>query len=73
MPSRFTRFGNLLEMCVLALNGATAVGLPLSLQIVCRGYDETMACASVMPISRPPIGICRRHRPDRAPRQLNGP
>jgi hypothetical protein len=25
-----------------------------------------------MPISRPPIGICRRHRPDRPPRQLNG-
>jgi aspartyl-tRNA(Asn)/glutamyl-tRNA(Gln) amidotransferase subunit A len=44
MPSRFTRFGNLLEMCALALpNGATAVGLPLSLQIVCRGYDEAMA------------------------------
>jgi hypothetical protein len=44
MPSRFTRFGNLLEMCALALpNGATATGLPLSLQIVCRGYDEAMA------------------------------
>ena len=44
MPSRFTRFGNLLEMCALALpNGATAVGLPLSLQIVCRGYDEATA------------------------------
>jgi aspartyl-tRNA(Asn)/glutamyl-tRNA(Gln) amidotransferase subunit A len=44
MPSRFTRFCNLLEMCALALpNGATAVGLPLSLQIVCRGYDEAMA------------------------------
>src|SRR3979490_3054392 len=44
MPSRFTRFGNLLEMCALALpNGTTATGLPLSLQIVCRGYDEAMA------------------------------
>ena len=43
-PSRFTRFGNLLEMCALALpNGATAAGLPLSLQIACRGYDEAMA------------------------------
>lgn len=44
VPSRFTRFGNLLEMCALALpNGATATGLPLSLQIVCRGYDEATA------------------------------
>ncbi|SEP20085.1 aspartyl-tRNA(Asn)/glutamyl-tRNA(Gln) amidotransferase subunit A [Methylobacterium sp. ap11] len=43
-PSRFTRFGNLLELCALALpNGATAGGLPLSLQIVCRGYEEAMA------------------------------
>ncbi|WP_279358484.1 amidase [Methylobacterium indicum] len=43
-PSRFTRFGNLLELCALALpNGATAAGLPLSLQIVCRGYEEAMA------------------------------
>ncbi|WP_289052950.1 amidase [uncultured Methylobacterium sp.] len=42
--SRFTRFGNLLELCALALpNGATAAGLPLSLQIVCRGYEEAMA------------------------------
>ncbi|WP_024515701.1 amidase [Bradyrhizobium sp. Tv2a-2] len=44
LPSRFTRPGNLLEMCALALpNGATAAGLPLSLQIVCRGYEEAMA------------------------------
>jgi aspartyl-tRNA(Asn)/glutamyl-tRNA(Gln) amidotransferase subunit A len=44
MPSRFTRFGNLLELCALALpNGFTAGGLPLSLQIVCRGYDEATA------------------------------
>lgn len=44
VPSRFTRFGNLLEMCALALpNGATASGLPLSLQIVCRSYDEATA------------------------------
>jgi aspartyl-tRNA(Asn)/glutamyl-tRNA(Gln) amidotransferase subunit A len=43
-PSRFTRFGNLLELCALALpSGFTATGLPLSLQIVCRGYDEAMA------------------------------
>jgi len=44
MPSRFTRFGNLLEMCALALpNGATAGGLPLSLQIVCPPFREAAA------------------------------
>lgn len=43
-PARFTRFGNLLELCGLAIpNGYTASGLPLSLQIVCRGYDEALA------------------------------
>ncbi|ACL59665.1 amidase [Methylobacterium nodulans] len=44
MPSRFTRFGNFLELCALALpNGFSAEGLPLSLQVVCRGGDEPMA------------------------------
>lgn len=44
MPSRFTRFGNLLDLCALALpNGFTGGGLPLSLQIACRGYDEATA------------------------------
>ncbi|MBX9932312.1 MAG: amidase [Methylobacterium sp.] len=44
LPSRFTRFGNLLELCALALpNGFTPAGLPLSLQIVCKPYDEAMA------------------------------
>ena len=44
VPSRFTRFGNLLDLCALALpNGFTEGGLPLSLQIVCRGYDEATA------------------------------
>lgn len=43
-PTRFTRFGNLLELCALALpNGFTATGLPLSLQIVCRGFEEATA------------------------------
>src|SRR5712671_5701014 len=43
-PAHFTRFVNALELCALALpNGFTATGLPLSLQIVCRGYDEAMA------------------------------
>lgn len=43
LPSRFTRFVNLLEMCALALPNGFAAGLPTSLQIVCRGYDEAMA------------------------------
>ncbi|RUZ75213.1 amidase [Mesorhizobium sp. M7A.F.Ca.US.006.01.1.1] len=43
-PSRFTRFANTLGLCALALpNGATSAGLPLSLQIVCKGYDEALA------------------------------
>jgi aspartyl-tRNA(Asn)/glutamyl-tRNA(Gln) amidotransferase subunit A len=43
-PARFTRFGNLLELCALAIpNGFTASGLPLSLQVICRGYDEGTA------------------------------
>jgi aspartyl-tRNA(Asn)/glutamyl-tRNA(Gln) amidotransferase subunit A len=43
-PAHFTRFGNFLELCALALpNGFSAVGLPTSLQVVCRGFDETMA------------------------------
>ncbi|TDR85127.1 amidase [Enterovirga rhinocerotis] len=44
MPSRFTRFGNLLDLCALSLpNGHGEGGLPLSLQIACRGYDEATA------------------------------
>jgi aspartyl-tRNA(Asn)/glutamyl-tRNA(Gln) amidotransferase subunit A len=40
-PAHFTRFVNALEMCALAVpNGFTASGLPLSLQIVGRAYDE---------------------------------
>ena len=43
-PAHFTRFVNALEICALALpNGFTATGLPLSLQIVCRAYDEETA------------------------------
>jgi len=43
-PAHFTRFGNFLELCGLALpNGQSAAGLPTSLQIICRGYDEAMA------------------------------
>ncbi|MGC2201767.1 MAG: amidase [Stellaceae bacterium] len=43
-PAHFTRFVNALELCALALpSGFTTTGLPLSLQIVCRGYDEATA------------------------------
>jgi aspartyl-tRNA(Asn)/glutamyl-tRNA(Gln) amidotransferase subunit A len=44
LPAYFTRFGNLLELCALAVpNGISSAGLPTSLQIVCRGYDEATA------------------------------
>ena len=44
VPSRFTRFGNMLELCALSVpNGFTEAGLPLSLQIACRGYEEATA------------------------------
>ena len=40
----FTRPINLIDCCALALpNGMTAGGLPISLQIVCRGFRESMA------------------------------
>ncbi len=40
----FTRPANLLDYCALALpNGFSASGLPTSLQITCRGYDEATA------------------------------
>jgi aspartyl-tRNA(Asn)/glutamyl-tRNA(Gln) amidotransferase subunit A len=43
-PVRFTRAANLLDLCALALpNGFDADGLPTSLQIICRGYDEATA------------------------------
>jgi aspartyl-tRNA(Asn)/glutamyl-tRNA(Gln) amidotransferase subunit A len=43
-PAHFTRFVNALELCALALpDGFSEIGLPLSLQIVCRGYDEETA------------------------------
>jgi aspartyl-tRNA(Asn)/glutamyl-tRNA(Gln) amidotransferase subunit A len=43
-PTRFMRFVNILEMCALSLpNGFTAGGLPISLQIACRGYEEALA------------------------------
>jgi aspartyl-tRNA(Asn)/glutamyl-tRNA(Gln) amidotransferase subunit A len=43
-PAHFTRFVNFLDLCALAVpNGFSADGLPCSLQIVCRGYDEATA------------------------------
>ena len=43
-PAMFTRWVNFLDLCALAVpNGFTEAGLPISLQIVCRGYDEAMA------------------------------
>jgi aspartyl-tRNA(Asn)/glutamyl-tRNA(Gln) amidotransferase subunit A len=43
-PAHFTRFVNFLDLCALALpDGLTATGLPVSLQIACRGYDEPTA------------------------------
>ena len=43
-PAHFTRFVNALELCALAVpDGFTETGLPLSLQIVCCGYDEATA------------------------------
>lgn len=43
-PALFTRWVNFLDLCALALpNGFTASGLPTSLQVVCRGYDEATA------------------------------
>jgi aspartyl-tRNA(Asn)/glutamyl-tRNA(Gln) amidotransferase subunit A len=44
VASRFTRFVNSFGMCALAVpSGFTVTGLPLSLQIVCRGLEESMA------------------------------
>ena len=43
-PAHYTRFGNFLDLCALSLpNGFAGDGLPTSLQIVCRAYDEATA------------------------------
>jgi aspartyl-tRNA(Asn)/glutamyl-tRNA(Gln) amidotransferase subunit A len=43
-PAHFTRMFNMMEMCALSVpNGFTATGLPLSLQIACKPYEEAMA------------------------------
>ncbi|MFP6746837.1 MAG: amidase [Alphaproteobacteria bacterium] len=43
-PARFTRAANCLDLCALSVpNGVSPDGLPTSLQIACKGYDEAMA------------------------------
>jgi aspartyl-tRNA(Asn)/glutamyl-tRNA(Gln) amidotransferase subunit A len=43
-PAVFTRWGNFLDLCALAVpSGISGSGLPLALQIVCRGGDEATA------------------------------
>ena len=43
-PAHFTRFANCLDLCALAVpDGFTAGALPISLQIICRAYDEATA------------------------------
>jgi len=43
-PAHFTRLVNLLELCALSIpDGFTQTGLPLSLHIICRPYEEATA------------------------------
>ncbi len=43
-PAFFTRVANLLDYCALALpNGIDRNGLPISFQIICRGFEEALA------------------------------
>ena len=43
-PATFTRFVNYLEWCAMVVPCGTSMnGLPLSLQIACRGHEESMA------------------------------
>src|SRR6516225_5101248 len=43
-PAVFTRMLTLLDLCALFLpNGFTRKGLPISLHIICKGYDEALA------------------------------
>src|SRR5699024_7502640 len=40
-PAHFTRFANFLELCALALpNGTDAQGLPTSLHVIGRAFEE---------------------------------
>jgi aspartyl-tRNA(Asn)/glutamyl-tRNA(Gln) amidotransferase subunit A len=43
-PAVFTRMVNFLDLCALAVpNGVSRRGLPTSLHIICKGYDEATA------------------------------
>jgi len=43
-PSRFARIANYLDLCALSVpNGQDSLGLPTSLHIVCKRYDERTA------------------------------
>lgn len=43
-PAVFTRMVNFLDLCALSLpNGFTSKGLPTSLHIICKAYDEATA------------------------------
>jgi aspartyl-tRNA(Asn)/glutamyl-tRNA(Gln) amidotransferase subunit A len=43
-PAVFTRMVNFLDLCALAVpNGFSRRGLPISLHIVCKAYDEATA------------------------------
>jgi aspartyl-tRNA(Asn)/glutamyl-tRNA(Gln) amidotransferase subunit A len=42
-PAHYTRFGNFLDLCAVALPNGFSDGLPTSLQIVCRTHDEGTA------------------------------
>lgn len=43
-PSHFTRFANFLDLCAVAMpNGADEQGLPTSLQVMSRRFDEATA------------------------------
>src|SRR5262249_32760968 len=67
LPSRFTRFVNYFDLCALAIPAGFSIdGLPLSLQIVCRGFNEHLALA----IGRAFQDHTNFHR--RVPRGLEG-
>ncbi|TAM88282.1 MAG: amidase [Candidimonas sp.] len=43
-PMALTRFANFLDLCVVAMpNGFDAQGLPTSVQVICRRFNESMA------------------------------
>lgn len=43
-PTTLTRWVNFYDLCAVAVpNGFTAGGLPTSLQVVCRGFEEALA------------------------------